>query len=96
MTPLEILYISLAVGFLVLVVFICVAIVYLTHILRDVSRVTQRIESLTEKVNDVVLSPIKVLGALFENIGPWVEILRKKMAERADAMASKTRRKKSE
>ncbi|MEK7545265.1 MAG: DUF948 domain-containing protein [Patescibacteria group bacterium] len=77
-TSLDVLYISLAGGFLILVIFLSIALMYLTFVLRDVSKVTHGIEEVTEKINQLVLTPFKILNTLFEHIGPFIEMLRSK------------------
>lgn len=92
-TSLDVLYISLAGGFLVLVIFLSIALLYLTFVLRDISKVTHGVHEVTEKVNQLILSPFKILNTLFEHIGPFIEMLRQKAT---NSTSSKKKGKKGE
>jgi len=71
----DILNISLAVGFLILVVFISFVCFYLVLILRDVSKTTDEVRDLVSKVHSTVTQPLRALEFLFEKIRPYIESL---------------------
>lgn len=77
-STLDILYLSLAVGFIVLVVFLCISLMYMAFVLRDVAKVTEKVRSLVDKVNDVVLSPMRMLNTIFDQLKPFIESLRER------------------
>ena len=87
-TSLDILYLSLAAGFIVLVVFISIALTYLIFLLRDLTKTMDKIEEITERVNEYLLVPVKFLSTILEYLGPFLDILKERM--------SKSRKKRSE
>ncbi len=72
-STLDILYLSLAVGFIVLVIFLSITLLYTIFILRDVSSVTQDVKEVTEKVNQVIVSPLNAFHFLVEQLKPYLE-----------------------
>ena len=76
-TSLDILYISLAVGFLVFVIFASVALLYLTFVLRNVDYITMDVRKTTGRVNELVESPFRILMYVLEHfksiVATWKE-----------------------
>lgn len=72
-TSLDVLYISLAVGFIVLVIFLAITLLYTIFILRDVSGVTNDVKEVTERVNQVVVSPLRLAQTIIEHVKPYIE-----------------------
>ncbi|MBP7898974.1 MAG: DUF948 domain-containing protein [Candidatus Gracilibacteria bacterium] len=81
-TSLDVLYISLAVGFLVLVVFLCMTLLYATFILRDVSKMTEDAKEVTDKVNQIVISPLRMMNTLMEHLKPILDSVKTKVEEK--------------
>ena len=79
-STLDILYLSLSVGFLVLVVFLCITLTYATFVLRDVSQITAEVKDLVQRVNQVIISPLKAFTFIMENIKPYVEMFRERIS----------------
>ena len=77
-STLDILYLSLAIGFIVLVVFLSITLTYATFVLRDLSRVMHDVEEITDKVNEYILSPMRIANAIFENLKPFIAAFREK------------------
>jgi len=71
-TSADVMKMSFAIGFGVLVVFLSMALLYLIFILRDVSRVLDDVKDVTEKVRVSVISPLKAMNFLIEKITPYV------------------------
>lgn len=76
MDPLSFLYIALGVGFLVLVIFICVTLLYVIPMLRDIGLITKSAKNVVERVNDFVVQPAQMVSHVIENIKPIVDSLR--------------------
>ncbi len=69
MTPLDFLYLALGIGFIILVIFICVMLLNLTLVLRDVTKMTGNFKEVSEKVRDVVMDPLKTLSEMSASFG---------------------------
>jgi hypothetical protein len=88
-TTLDILYLSLATGFVVLVIFLSITLLYTIFILRDVSSVTQDVKEVTERVNQVVISPLKAVNFIIEQIKPHVQAVLTRASQRSSGKKSK-------
>lgn len=82
-SALDILYISLAVGFIVLVIFLSITLLYTIFILRDVSSVTDDVKEITGRVNEVVITPLNGFHFLIEQMRPYLENAFHMIAEKA-------------
>lgn len=74
-TSLDVLYISLALGFIVLVIFLSISLFYLIFILRDVSKITDKAKDTTDVLSEYVLSPVRFFYGLYEKLEPLIEAL---------------------
>lgn len=83
-TTLDILYLSLAAGFIVLVIFMSITLLYTIFILRDVSSVTQDVKEVTERVNQVVISPLRAVNFIIEQVKPHIQAVLTKASQRAE------------
>ncbi len=83
-TSQDILFMSLAIGFIVLVIFLSIALMYLIFILRDTSMMTHDAKEVTHKFNQVVITPLQFLGGLVENIKPFLDSLKKRRGKRQE------------
>ena len=72
-TSQDILNMSLAIGWAILVVFLCVALVYLTKVLKDVSKVTNTAKNVVEKTQKVILEPLRMMDYVVDKVRPYVE-----------------------
>lgn len=89
MTSLDFLYIALGVGFLLLTIFGSIAVFYMIFILRDVSKATDSIRDTAEKLNEYILSPIKVANAVIERAKPIYDAIQRKRSEMEERMEEK-------
>jgi len=71
----DILNLSLAFGFLLLVIFLCILIFYAIVVLRDVSKVTDEIEEIVSKVHRAVIQPLRAIDFIMENVTPYIEAI---------------------
>ncbi|MEK7673378.1 MAG: DUF948 domain-containing protein [Patescibacteria group bacterium] len=72
-TSQDILNMSLAIGFAILVVFLCIALFYLTMVLRDASKVTGTVKNMIEKTQRVLLEPLRMMDYVVDKVKPYVE-----------------------
>lgn len=78
MDPLAFLYIALGVGFLLLVIFTCVTLIYFMQILRDVNKITDSVRDTADRVNDYVLQPLALISQVFEHVKPMIDVIQQK------------------
>ena len=64
---------SFGLGFVVLVIFLSMALLYLIFILRDVSKILDDVKDVTEKVRVSVVSPLKIVGTVLERVTPYID-----------------------
>ncbi len=69
----DILNMSLAIGFIVLVIFLCFFLFYGILILRDISKVAEDVEELVERVHKTVLEPLRAVDYVIEKAKPFLE-----------------------
>jgi hypothetical protein len=72
-TSLDILYMSLALGFILVSIFLCVALVYLTLILRDTSKASSKVRKMVDEVNEYIMKPIFVIQSVKAALEPLVQ-----------------------
>ena len=78
MTSLQYLHIALGTGFLIFIVFICAALVYVIRILKDLSSVTSKVKNTTEKINEYLLEPFSIIAEVYDHIKPYLHHFQKK------------------
>lgn len=79
----DILNMSLAIGFIVLVIFLSLLIFYAILILRDVSKVMDDIEEIVTRVRTTIVQPLKAVDYIIEKAKPYIEtVLERKMKEK--------------
>ncbi len=71
----DVLNMSLAIGFIVLVIFLSILIFYAILILRDVSRTTQKVEEVVDQVYKTITEPLRALDYIIEKAKPYLEVL---------------------
>lgn len=72
-TSADFLNISLAVGFIILVIFLSFLIFYAILILRDVSKITDDSMELVDRIHNTVMGPLKAVDYLVEKVKPYIE-----------------------
>ncbi len=76
----DILNMSLALGFIVLVIFLSILIFYGILVLRDLSKIVEDVNEVTSKVHDTVMAPLRTVDYLIEKAKPYLEaLIEKKM-----------------
>ena len=82
----DILNMSLAIGFIVLVIFLCFLIFYAVIILRDVAKVMDDIEEVVTRVRTTIVQPLKAIDYIIEKAKPYVEtVIERKMKEKKNS-----------
>lgn len=71
----DILNMSLAIGFILLVIFLCIMVFYAILILRDISRVVEDVEEVTGKVRTSIVEPLKAMDFVIDKAKPYVETI---------------------
>ncbi|OIP80483.1 hypothetical protein COW94_03305 [Candidatus Peregrinibacteria bacterium CG22_combo_CG10-13_8_21_14_all_44_10] len=85
LTPLDLLYITIAIAIALLAIFGCITLIYLILILRDANKVVASAKDTAEKVNTYVMKPINAARSLSKHIGPIIKIVEEKIEERMEA-----------
>ena len=70
----DILNMSLAIGFIVLVIFLCVFLFYGILILRDVNKVVDTITGMVDKIHRTIVEPLKAVDYIVEKVKPYIEM----------------------
>ncbi|MDD3861932.1 MAG: Asp-tRNA(Asn)/Glu-tRNA(Gln) amidotransferase subunit GatB [Candidatus Gracilibacteria bacterium] len=71
----DILNMALAIGFLVLVIFLSILIFYFILVLRDVSKIVDDVEDITERFRATIIEPLRAVDFLVEKVKPYVEMV---------------------
>jgi uncharacterized protein YoxC len=74
----DFLNISIAISVIVLVIFLSVLCFYAILILRDISKVVEDIEEVTDKVKKTVVEPLRAIDFIIEKARPYVEMVLEK------------------
>ncbi len=79
----DILNIALAVGFIVLVIFVSILCFYAIMILRDVSKVVDDVEEVTTRVRKIVVEPLRAFDFAISKMKPYIELAIEKRVKEA-------------
>lgn len=94
LTPIDLLYITLAIAASLVTIFLCITLIYLILILRDANKVVASAKDTAEKINIYVMKPVRAVQSMGKYIGPIIKIVEKKLEERLED-DDKPRKKKS-
>lgn len=83
----DVLNMSLAIGFIVLVIFASILIFYAILILRDISKVVDNASEVVGTVRNTIIQPLKAIDFLVERAQPYIEMA-------VDNMLNKKKKKK--
>jgi uncharacterized protein YoxC len=84
MEPVDILFLTLSVSVAIVSIFLSVTLVYLLFILRDVVKVTDKVQNLVEKVDTYITKPLLLTKSIIEFLSPFVEGAKDKIKKRRD------------
>lgn len=85
----DILNIALAGGFIILVIFLSVTLMYCILVLHDVKHITKTARTTTDQVSHYILKPISLISKLAMNLKPIVELIGERLRQR---MKKKTKK----
>ena len=72
-TSQDILNIALAIGFGVLVIFLCIFLFYGIMVLRDVAKVSDKVKGLVDRIHKTITEPLRALDYIVEKVKPYIE-----------------------
>lgn len=79
----DILNMALAIGFIVLVIFLSLLIFYAVVILRDIAKVMDDVEEIVTRVRNTIIQPLKAVDYLVEKAKPYIEtVIERRMKEK--------------
>lgn len=81
----DFMYIAISIAVLLLGIFGSIALFYLIIILRDTSKVTEQVRETADKLNEYLLSPLRIVGTLVEKFRPYFD----SFVEKREEMAAK-------
>lgn len=64
------LYIVLAIAIALLTIFLCVALIYLILIFRDVQKMLDKTRETVERVNAFIIKPMNLIGTVVDHVRP--------------------------
>ncbi len=67
------LYIVLTIAIALLTIFLCVTLIYLILILRDASKMLEKIRETVERVNAFILKPVSLASSIVDHVRPYIE-----------------------
>lgn len=67
------LYIVLSIAVALLTVFLCVTLIYLILILRDASKMLEKIRETVDRVNAFILKPVSLASSIVDHVRPYIE-----------------------
>jgi hypothetical protein len=82
MESIDILYLTLSVCAAFLTIFLSVTLIYLMFILRDVTKIADRVKEVADKVDRYITKPILMTKSIIEFVGPFIEGAEEKLSKR--------------
>lgn len=80
----DVLNMSLAIGFIVLVIFLSILIFYAVLILRDSSKVISNISEIVMRVKTTIVEPLKAVDFIIEKAKPYIDaVLERRMKSKS-------------
>jgi len=67
------LYIVLTIAIALLTIFLCVTLIYLILILRDVNKMLEKVRDTVERVNTFILKPVSLASSIVDHVRPLIE-----------------------
>jgi low affinity Fe/Cu permease len=76
--------IVLAIAVSLLTVFLCVTLIYLILILRDVNKMLEKIRETVDRVNNFILKPVSLASTIVDHVRPMIEAALERRAEASE------------
>lgn len=67
------LYIVLTIAIALLTIFLSVTLIYLILILRDVSKILEKVRDTVDRVNAFIIKPVSLAASIVDHIRPLIE-----------------------
>lgn len=67
------LYVVLAIAVALLTIFLCVTLVYFILILRDVSKMLEKVRDTVDRVNAFIIKPVSLAATIMDHVRPLIE-----------------------
>lgn len=83
-------YIVLSIAIALLTIFLSVTLIYMILILRDTSKMLEKIRDTVEKINTFILKPVSLASSIVEHVKPLIESV---LERRTEASEHRSRRK---
>lgn len=71
--PQSTLYVVLTIAIALLTIFLCVTLIYLILILRDASKMIEKVRETVDKVNTFILKPVSLAATIVDHVRPLIE-----------------------
>ena len=68
----DILRMAGAIGIILLVIFLCMTLLYVMFILRDVSKILDDVKDVSNRVKTSIVSPLKAVSYVMDKITPYI------------------------
>lgn len=81
-TTQDILNLTLAGGFILIVIFLSTVLLYLAMILRDINKITSYTRKTAKKLNETIIEPVKFVRTFWKNLIPVLDVMEDKIKER--------------
>mgnify|MGYP001571449956 CR=1 FL=1 len=82
--PQSTLYIVLSIAVALLTIFLCVTLIYLILILRDVNRMLEKVRDTVDRVNAFVIKPVSLAASIVDHVRPMIEAALERRAEQGE------------
>ncbi|MBI4994037.1 hypothetical protein HZC21_00105 [Candidatus Peregrinibacteria bacterium] len=66
-------YVVLTIAIALLTIFLCVTLIYLILILRDTSKMLEKVRETVDKVNMFILKPVSLASTIVDHVRPLIE-----------------------
>ncbi len=73
MASIDILYLTIAVAIALLTIFISITLIYLMFILRDVTKIADKVRDISEKIDTYITKPILLTRSVLEFVAPFIQ-----------------------
>ena len=93
MSALNFMYIAFGGGFILLVIFLCVLLLHVTLILRDINKVTGNIKDTSKKINSYIIEPAELFQSLagqFSFLKGFADKFKQKFEEEVESETEET------
>ncbi|MBT3865167.1 hypothetical protein HOE67_04930 [Candidatus Peregrinibacteria bacterium] len=72
-TSTDVMHMAFALGFVVIAIFLSLALMYLVFVLRDVAKILGNVRDVVDGVKSSIASPLKAFMAMGDKLGPFLE-----------------------